>query len=116
MREANRREPGFSGDGMKKRLYVGGLAYSVTDIQLQKMFEQHGAVSSARISCERATGRSRGFGFVEMVSEKDARTAVEALNRTQLEGDILIVTTFWDLVGLPPEQTCPVKGSGKKTG
>jgi RNA recognition motif-containing protein len=75
-----------------RKLYVGSLPYSVTDSQLQKIFEQHGPVRSARVISDRATGRSRGFGFVEMESENAAREAMETLNQSQLDGRTLIVS------------------------
>jgi len=76
---------------MAKRLFVGNLAYSITDTQLQKLFEPHGLIESVKIISDRSTGRSRGYGFVEMSSENEARRAIEALNGTQLEGRTLIV-------------------------
>ena len=73
------------------KLYVGGLPYSTTEAQLQEIFSEHGAVESARVITDRMTGRSRGFGFVEMSSQSEAQTAMEALNGTQLEGRSLTV-------------------------
>jgi RNA recognition motif-containing protein len=78
-------------DDMAKRLFVGNLAYSVTDTQLQELFERHGVVESVKVISDKTTGRSRGYGFVEMSSEDEARRAIEALNGTQLEGRKLIV-------------------------
>lgn len=65
---------------MGKRLYVGNLPYSVTSSDLEQMFSAHGAVSSAEVIEDRATGRSKGFGFVEMSSDDDAQAAIDALN------------------------------------
>ena len=76
---------------MAKRLFVGNLAYSVTETQLQELFERHGVVESVKVTSDKTTGRSRGYGFVEMSSEDEARRAIEALNGTQLEGRTLIV-------------------------
>ena len=76
---------------MNKKLYVGGLPFSVTDAQLEELFSAHGNVESARVIADRMTGRSRGFGFVEMSSQEEAEAAVEALNGTQLEGRSLTV-------------------------
>ena len=73
------------------KLYVGGLPYSTTETQLQEIFSEHGSVESARVITDRMTGRSRGFGFVEMSSQSEAQTAMEALNGTQLEGRSLTV-------------------------
>lgn len=76
---------------MASKLYVGGLPYSVTETQLQELFSQHGEVRSAKVITDKFTGRSRGFGFVELGSEEEGRKAMEALNGTQLEGRTLIV-------------------------
>ena len=76
---------------MGKRLYVGNLAYSVNDAELQQLFEQHGSVASAQVVMDRDTGRSKGFGFVEMGSEAEAQAAIEALNNAQIGGRTLTV-------------------------
>ncbi len=73
------------------KLYVGGLPYSVTDDQLQEIFSPHGTVESARVITDRMTGRSRGFGFVEMSSQSEAEEATKNLNGTDLEGRSLTV-------------------------
>lgn len=73
------------------KLYVGGLPYEVTDGQLQELFADHGTVESARVIADKFTGRSRGFGFVEMGSGEEAQKAIDALNNTQLEGRTLVV-------------------------
>ena len=67
-------------------IFVGNLSYSATDESLRTLFEQHGEVTSAKVITSRETGRSRGFGFVEMPNEEEARSALEALNGTELEG------------------------------
>lgn len=74
-----------------RRLYVGGLPYSVSDAQLQDLFAQHGTVDSAMVVTDRMTGRSRGFGFVEMSSADEAEQAIKSLNGTQLNGRTLTV-------------------------
>jgi RNA recognition motif-containing protein len=76
---------------MSKNLYVGGLPYSISDRQLEELFSAHGTVESARVITDRMTGRSRGFGFVEMSSETEAEAAIEKLNGTDLEGRSLTV-------------------------
>ena len=76
---------------MNKKLYVGGLSYSVTDSQLQQMFAGHGTVESAKIVMDRESDRSRGFGFVEMSTQEEAEKAIAALNGTQHEGRSLTV-------------------------
>jgi RNA recognition motif-containing protein len=65
---------------MAKRLYVGNLKYTVTSEELQELFEQYGSVSSAQVLSDRETGRSRGFGFVEMVNDDEALAAIESLD------------------------------------
>ena len=76
---------------MGSKIYVGGLPYATTDAQLQEIFSVHGAVESARVITDKFTGRSRGFGFVEMVNSEEAQKAIQALNGTDLEGRNLTV-------------------------
>src|SRR5437868_10082441 len=76
---------------MGKKLYVGNLAYTVSDSDLLRMFEPHGTVQSAQVIMDRDTGRSKGFGFVEMGSDSEAQAAVTALNGTEIEGRALTV-------------------------
>ena len=74
-----------------KKLYVGGLPYSISDRQLEELFSAHGTVESARVITDRMTGRSKGFGFVEMGSQSEAEAAIEKLNGADLEGRSLTV-------------------------
>jgi RNA recognition motif-containing protein len=76
---------------MNKKLYVGGLPYSVTDEQLQQLFASHGTVESAKVIVDKYTDRSRGFGFVEMSTEDEAQKAIQALNGAQHMGRSLTV-------------------------
>src|SRR5215467_15090484 len=76
---------------MGKKLYVGNLTYGVTDSALQQMFEAHGTVQSAQVIMDRDTGRSKGFGFVEMGSDQEAQAAIAALNGQQIDGRALTV-------------------------
>jgi RNA recognition motif-containing protein len=76
---------------MGKKLYVGNLSYDVTDSSLQTMFEAYGAVRSAQIIMDRDTGRSKGFGFVEMDNDQEAQAAIAALNGAQSGGRSLTV-------------------------
>ncbi len=76
---------------MSNKIYVGGLPFSTTEGQLQEMFSAHGTVESARVITDKFTGKSRGFGFVEMSSGGEAQKAIEALNGTDLEGRSLTV-------------------------
>ncbi len=68
------------------KLYVGGLPYQVTEDQLREIFSPHGTVESATVITDRMTGRSKGFGFVEMSSQEEAQQAIDKLNGTDLEG------------------------------
>lgn len=70
---------------MAKNIYVGNLPWSISDIELQDLFAQYGAVESARVIQDRDTGRSRGFGFVEM-EEAGAEEAIQALNGSNFQG------------------------------
>lgn len=76
---------------MSKKLYVGNLSYSVTSDDLQQLFAQHGTVDSADVIMDRSTGRSKGFGFVEMNSDEDARAAIAALDGHEYDGRALKV-------------------------
>jgi len=77
---------------MGAKLYVGNLSYSVTEEQLQQHFAQHGSVVSARIITDKFSGRSKGFGFVEMGSDEEAERAISALNGTDFEGRNIVVS------------------------
>ena len=76
---------------MAKKLYVGGLPYATTDTELKDAFSQAGAVSSAVIIMDRMTGRSKGFGFIEMTSDDDAQKAIELWNGKDFGGRTLTV-------------------------
>ena len=91
---------------MNKKLYVGGLSYSVTDSQLKDLFTSHGTVESAKVVTDRETDRSRGFGFVEMSTQEEAEKAIAALNGTQHEGRSLTVNIS------KPREDRPARGGG----
>ena len=76
---------------MGKKLYVGNLSYGVTDSQLEQLFSAHGAVQSAQVIMDRDTGRSKGFGFVEMSNSAEAEAAISALNGVEKEGRAMTV-------------------------
>ncbi len=76
---------------MGKKLYVGNLPYSATDQTLQQLFSQSGTVATAQVIMDRDTGRSKGFGFVEMSSEAEATAAIQQLNGKDCEGRPLTV-------------------------
>lgn len=76
---------------MGKKLYVGNLPFTATDHALQETFSQCGTVESAKVITDRDTGRSKGFGFVEMSSDAEAAAAINKLNGTEYEGRALTV-------------------------
>jgi len=76
---------------MGSKLYVGNLTFSIVDSVLQEMFEPHGAVQSARVVMDRDSGRSKGFGFVEMGSDAEAQKAITAMNGKEVDGRALKV-------------------------
>src|SRR5919106_1553401 len=76
---------------MGKKLYVGNLSYQVDSSELEQLFGQHGQVVSAQIINDRDTGRSKGFGFVEMANDQEAEAAIAALNGQQHNGRALTV-------------------------
>jgi len=76
---------------MSTKLYVGNLSFGVTSDDLQEHFAQAGSVESAKVVEDRDTGRSRGFGFVEMASAEEAQTAIEQFNGQDLDGRNLVV-------------------------
>jgi RNA recognition motif-containing protein len=92
---------------MGAKLYVGNLSYSVTEERLQQHFTQHGSVISARIITDKFTGRSKGFGFVEMSSDQEAERAITALNGTDFEGRNIVVSE-----ARPQEPRGPRPGGG----
>jgi RNA recognition motif-containing protein len=76
---------------MGKKLYVGNLGYGVTDSELEQMFAAHGTVESAQVIMDRDTGRSKGFGFVEMGTDQEAQAAIAALHGKDAGGRTLTV-------------------------
>ena len=95
---------------MSKRLFVGGLPYSLTSAQLGEMFAQFGKVVSADVITDKYSGRSKGFGFVEMENDEEADKAIEKLNETELEGRKIAVN-----VARPREERAP-GGFGDRRG
>ena len=84
-------------------IYVGNLPYSVTEQQLREMFEQYGEVQTAKLIMDRETGRTRGFGFVDM-DNADADAAIKALNKTEMDGRTLKVNQA------EPRKAAPQRG------
>ncbi len=76
---------------MTKTIYVGNLPFSITEQELRELFSQHGTVHSVKLITDQRTGRSRGFGFVEM-DDEEAQAVIEALNRSDLGGRVLRVS------------------------
>jgi cold-inducible RNA-binding protein len=76
---------------MSSKIYVGNLPYSVDDASLRHNFSEYGTVSSAKVMMDRDTGRSKGFGFVEMSSDAEAQAAINGMNGQALDGRALVV-------------------------
>jgi cold-inducible RNA-binding protein len=93
------------------KLYVGNIAYSMTDTDLQNLFEQYGAVQSAQVIMDRDTGRSKGFGFVEMSTTEEGQAAIQALNDQEVNGRKLTVNE-----ARPREERGPRSGGGGRGG
>jgi RNA recognition motif-containing protein len=87
---------------MGNKLYVGNLPYSVRDGDLEQSFGQFGSVTSAKVMMERDTGRSKGFGFVEMGSDAEAQAAIEGMNGSPLGGRNLVVNEARPMEPRPP--------------
>lgn len=87
---------------MGNKLYVGNLPYSVRDGDLEQAFGQFGAVTSAKVMMERETGRSKGFGFVEMGSDAEAQAAIEGMNGQSLGGRSVVVNEARPMEPRPP--------------
>ena len=77
---------------MSKKIFVGNLSFEVSDLDLEDLFKQHGEVLSARVITDRDTGRSRGFGFVEMSSDGSVQSAIDALNGSEIKGRAINVS------------------------
>lgn len=84
---------------MASKLFVGSLPFTVTSDQLREIFAKVGKVVEANVVMDKMSGRSRGFGFVEMATEEDAKKAIEALNETEVEGRKIFVS-----IARPPAQ------------
>lgn len=87
---------------MGNKLYVGNLPYGVRDNDLEQAFGQFGAVASARVMMERDTGRSKGFGFVEMANDAEAQAAIQGMNGQPLGGRSLVVNEARPMEPRPP--------------
>ncbi|MBA3679347.1 RNA-binding protein [Candidatus Saccharibacteria bacterium] len=94
---------------MASKLYVGGLAYSVTEQELEELFAEQGKVDSAVIIKDRDTGQSKGFGFVEMADDADAQKAIKELSGKEVSGRAIIVNE-----ARPQEDRRPSGGGGNR--
>ena len=95
---------------MGAKLYVGNLAYSVTEAKLEEHFGRHGTVVSARVITDKFSGRSKGFGFVEMGSDEEAERATAALNGSEFEGRSIVVSEA------RPQEPRPPRGGEDRGG
>ncbi len=96
---------------MGNKLYVGNLAFAVTDADLSQLFAQYGTVQSAKVIMDRESGRSKGFAFVEMGSDAEAKAAIDGLNGTEREGRALTVNE-----ARPKEDRGSSGGGGYRSG
>lgn len=87
---------------MGNKLYVGNLPYSFRDDDMQQAFSQFGSISSAKVMMERDTGRSKGFGFVEMGSDAEAQAAIQGMNGQSIGGRNLVVNEARPMEPRPP--------------
>jgi RNA recognition motif-containing protein len=94
---------------MGKKLYVGNLSYELTDADLERLFAAHGTVESAQVIMDRDTGRSKGFGFVEMKTEQEAQAAIAAL-----KGQVKSTQVLWTATRVAPKDLALWKGSPSK--
>ena len=101
---------------MGNKLYVGNLPYSFRDEDLQQAFAAHGTVTSAKVMMERDTGRSKGFGFVEMGSDAEAQAAINGLNGQQYGGRGLVVNEARPMEARPPRTGGGFGGGGSGGG
>ena len=101
---------------MGNKLYVGNLPYTVRDDDLQQAFSAYGAVNSAKVMMERDTGRSKGFGFVEMGSDAEAQSAIQGMNGQSLGGRSLVVNEARPMEPRPPRTGGGGFGGGSREG
>jgi cold-inducible RNA-binding protein len=101
---------------MGNKLYVGNLPYTVRDEDLQQSFSAFGSVNSAKVMMERDTGRSKGFGFVEMGSDAEAQAAIQGMNGQSLGGRSLVVNEARPMEPRPPRTGGGGFGGGRREG
>jgi len=96
------RGPFLNGDIMENKLYVGNLPYAFSDNDMQRTFGEFGSVNSAKVIVDRDSGRSKGFGFVEMSTAAEAKAAVEALHGRDMGGRDMVVNIAKPMEARPP--------------
>jgi cold-inducible RNA-binding protein len=101
---------------MGNKLYVGNLPYTVRDEDLQQAFGAFGQVNSAKVMMERDTGRSKGFGFVEMGNDSEAQSAIQGMNGQSLGGRSLVVNEARPMEARPPRSGGGGFGGGRRDG
>lgn len=101
---------------MNKKLYVGSLSYETTEDSLKNAFAQAGTVESATIITDKASGRSKGFGFVEMSTEEEAQKAIEMFNGKELDGRTITVNEARPMRERPPRRGGFDRGGGRGFG
>ena len=101
---------------MAKKLYVGGLAWATTDSALREAFSQAGTVESATVIMDKMSGRSKGFGFVEMSTEEEAQNAIQMWNGKEIDGRRVTVNEARPMEERPPRQGGGGYGGGSRGG
>ena len=101
---------------MAKKLYVGGLSYSTTEDTLKETFSQAGTVETATVINDKLSGRSKGFGFVEMSTDEEAQKAIDMLNGKELDGRTLTVNEARPMADRPPRRDFNRGGGGRGFG
>ncbi len=99
---------------MAKKLYVGNLSYNTTDASLKDAFSALGEIESANVISDKMTGRSRGFGFVNMVNDEEAITAIEKMNGAEVDGRKLTVNEAKPLSERPPRRNFDNRSGGSR--
>lgn len=97
---------------MAKKLYIGGLSFNTTEESLKEAFAQAGTVESATVISDKMTGRSRGFGFVEMATDEEADKAIEMYNGKEFEGRTITVNVARPMEERPPRREGGFRGGG----
>ena len=101
---------------MAKKLYVGSLPYKTTDSELSELFSQAGTVTSASVISDKFSGRSKGFGFVEMASDEEAAKAIEMLNGHEMDGRAIVVNEARPMEPRAPRRDFGGGGGGNRGG